>query len=80
MVKRTPTVPAVETICHALIGAGLGTFLALSAIVANEAIFNMIVISPSPKAVVAVFVGALSSLTAVGSAITGFIFCAIERN
>ena len=70
----------IETTCHALIGAALGAFLAISAIVANEAMFSTIVASPSPKVAVAAFVGGASSLIAVGSAITGFILCAIERS
>jgi hypothetical protein len=80
MPDATPKVSAIETACHALMGAGLGAFLAAGAIVANDAIFNLVVNSPSPLVPAAVFVGVLSSQIAVGSAITGFILCSVERS
>jgi hypothetical protein len=62
------------------VGAALGSFLALSAIIGNVNLFDMITSNPSPRLAVLAFVGVLSSTIAVGSAITGFIFCAIEKS
>lgn len=79
MSDATPNVSAIEIACHALVGAGLGAFLAAGAIVTNDAIYNLVMNSPTPHFTAAVFVGALSSQVAVGSAITGFILCSVER-
>ncbi|MCC6949738.1 MAG: hypothetical protein IT539_18435 [Bradyrhizobiaceae bacterium] len=80
MSNRAPSVPIGELACHTLVGAGLGTFLALFVIVSNASIFDVITSNPSPRLAVLVFVGVLALMIAIGSAITGFIFCATERN
>jgi hypothetical protein len=64
----------INTCWRFLTGAGLGAFLALAIIVANETVLNVFVNSPSPSLAVLVFVGLLTSLIGVGCAITGFIF------
>jgi hypothetical protein len=61
-----------------LTGAGLGAFLAFSVIVANEAVWNMFVSSPSPSLAVLTFVALPTSLIGVGCAITGVIFDLVE--
>jgi hypothetical protein len=78
--SMSPKVSTAETAGHALTGGSLGAFLAFMAVTTNDAIYSMIVTGPSPELVFGIFVGALSSLIAIGSAITGFIFCAIERS
>jgi hypothetical protein len=80
MPDATPKVSALETTYHALAGAGLGAFLAAGVIATNDAIFNLVVNSPAPHIPAAIFVGALSSQIAVGSAITGFILLSVERS
>ena len=64
---------------HLATGAGLGLFLSLSLIISNGGhVLEMIMNSMAPKATMALFVGILSSVMAVGATLSGFIFTAIE--
>ena len=73
------TTGLAQLVGNLLMGAALGMFLALSVIVGHPDVLNMVVNSAFPGLAAWVFVGALSSMIAVGSAITGFIFSAVER-
>lgn len=65
---------------HLLSGAGLGLFLALTTMVGNVSVLNLMINSPAPKLSVLFFAGTLSSIFAVGSAVTGFIFSSLDRD
>lgn len=66
-----------ELVIHAAMGAGLGIFLSLMLII-NEDVFRAIINSSNPKTTILLFIGMFSSVLAVGSALTGLIFSAIE--
>ena len=66
-----------ELVIHAAMGGGLGIFLSLMLII-NEDVFRAIINSSNPKTMILLFIGMFSSVLAVGSALTGLIFSAIE--
>lgn len=80
MAQRIQKIPINELASHALVGAGLGAFLALTAMISNPNLLDLIASSQYPRLAVLAFVGVLTSAIAVGSTITGFIFSAIERS
>ena len=55
----------------------MGIFLSLMLII-NEDVFRAIINSSNPKTMILLFIGMFSSVLAVGSALTGLIFSAIE--
>ena len=65
---------------HLASGAGLGIFLALALIVGNQVIFGAMVHAAQPGLYVFLFVVGTACLTAVGSAISGFILTSLEKN
>jgi hypothetical protein len=61
-------------------GALPGTILALSLIVTvANGIFHMIVSSAAPRLTATIFIGTFASLFAVGAALTGWFFTAMEE-
>jgi hypothetical protein len=80
MAQRMAKTPVKELLGYAVTGAGLGLFLALTAMISNPALFKLIAGSQYPRLAMLVFAGALSSVIAVGSTITGFVFSAVERS
>jgi hypothetical protein len=77
--KRPAEISIKQSACQALVGAGLGLFLALAVLAGNASIFHTLSSNSSPGLVL-IFAGVLSATIAVGSAITGFIFSALERS
>jgi hypothetical protein len=69
-----------DLIVNLVMGLGLGAFLSLTLIVSDAAhIFEMIVNSSSPRMTALMFVGIITAILVVGSAISGLIFSAIEE-
>ena len=66
---------------HTGAGAAVGMVLALSLLVQGaEDIRDMILASASPMSTMAVFLGAITSVFAVGSGLTGLIFVLMEES
>ena len=64
---------------HLVMGATLGTALALALIMTDtDRIIEIIVSSAQPRMTTLVFVGVLGSVCAVGATITGLIFMLAE--
>ena len=64
---------------HLAMGAGLGTFLALTLLVADSRnIFAMIVNSATPELTMMAFLGIFATTFAVGSGLTGLLFTMME--
>lgn len=60
-------------------GALLGAFLALSLLVTEAGLFDLIANSAAPRLTVMILVGTFAAVFAVGATLTGWIFLAIER-
>jgi hypothetical protein len=69
-----------EVLSHLCNGAGLGVFLAISLMVGNSTILGAIVHSPYPRLTMLTFVAGVTSLIAIGSAISGFIMTALDKS
>lgn len=64
---------------HLAMGAGLGTFLALTLLVADSrSIFSMIVDSAVPELTILAFLGIFAGTFAVGATLTGLLFVWME--
>lgn len=65
---------------HAAMGATLGASLALTLLIADSRnIFAMIVNSAAPKLTMLAFLGIFATTFAVGAALTGLLFMAMEQ-
>jgi hypothetical protein len=80
MSQRTSKTTLLELTEHALVGAGLGVFLAVTAMIGNPGLFALIANNASPRVTMLAFVGVLTSTIAIGSTITGFIFSRMEKS
>jgi NhaP-type Na+/H+ or K+/H+ antiporter len=61
-------------------GAILGALLAVALIVTNRHIFQSIASSSSPSTSMALFIGFVSFVFAIGATLSGFVFTAVELN
>ena len=69
----------LKLVGHLVMGASLGTSLALALIMTDTGrIFEMIVSSAQPRITILAFVGVLGSICAVGATITGLMFMLAE--
>ncbi len=73
------SVTVLEVGKHFATGAGLGTFLALSLIVANKSLLAAISGSDYPRLAMALFLACIVAFFGVGSAISGFILASVEK-
>lgn len=79
MARQIPKIPISELVGHALVGAALSGFPALTALICNTELLSLIMNSAFPKLAVVAFVSSLCGVFAIGSAITGFMFSTFER-
>jgi hypothetical protein len=80
MQKNPKTLPVRHVMVHAAMGGVLGALLALSGILTNQNVFQLITTSASPSIDLTIFVGFFSFVVGTGATISGCIFTAIELN
>jgi hypothetical protein len=78
LVRAKPKPLAVLFICHAIVGASLGLAACLFVLLHAGGGFNLVTSIRDPVALWTLSIS-ISSLTAVGSAISAFILISIER-
>jgi hypothetical protein len=78
MQTRSSRSLARHLIGHSAMGAGLGMLLALSLMVCEQHLYELIAASPAPTLTILVFAGTLTSLFTVGAGLSGLIFALLD--